>query len=794
MTSDSADGRPAFLSTLPAGRGDRRLALAVVLGSGAIFLAAAPFARLPLARVEAFIPIYESVLVILDLITAALLYGQFRFLGSRALCVLASGYLFTALMAVVHMLTFPGLFAPAGLLGAGSQSTAWLYMFWHGAFPFAVTGYALWRRREREADTPRGRTIVGSMVAVLGAVGGFTLLATAGQDALPAIMRDNHYAPAMLAVVSTTWAVSALALIVLWTGRPHTVLDVWLMVVMCVWIFDIALSAVLNAGRFDLGFYAGRIYGLLAATFVLGVLLVENGMLYARLAGAHVTLGRQARALEETVRERTQRLAAIVENSDDAIISKDLDGMITSWNASAERIFGFRAEEAIGQSITLVIPPDRRLEADDMLRRVRRGERLDHFETVRQTRDGRLIDVSLTISPIRDADGTIVGVSKIVRDITERKRADEALRQSEARALALIDSAAEGILIVDEDGRIVAANGQVEAMFGYSERELVGRPMEVLLPEGVRAQHLRHRAEYAADPRVRSMGRGLDLSGRRRDGSEFPVEISLSYVRTSQGLHVMAFITDITERLALERAARQSEKLAALGTLAAGIAHEVNNPLGIIIGRIEVMLLEDEEQGLAPGVREDLGVIHRQAQRVVRLVQSLLSYARPMASSRTAVDVNRAVDEVLLLAERQLTKGGVRLVASLDRSLPPTFGDVSALEQVLLNLVTNARQAIEGAGEICILTRGAPAHPGWIEVVVSDTGPGIPAEIVSRIFDPFFTTKATGTGLGLSITQRIVQEHGGVIEVAPSRGQGTVFVLRFPPADVTGEPAAADRG
>jgi PAS domain S-box-containing protein len=370
----------------------------------------------------------------------------------------------------------------------------------------------------------------------------------------------------------------------------------------------------------------------------------------------------------------------------------------------------------------LIIPPDRWREADDVLSRVRRGERFDHFETVRRTRDGRLIDVSLTISPVRDASGTIVGASKIARDIAESKRANEALRQSEARALALIDSAAEGILIVDEDGRIFAADGQVEGMFGYSERELVGQPMEVLLPEGLRARHVHHRAQYAADPRVRSMGRGLDLSGRRRDGSEFPVEISLSYVRTSHGLHVMAFITDITERLALERAARQSEKLAALGTLAAGIAHEVNNPLGIIISRIEVMLLEDEQQKLAPEAHEDLVVIHRQAQRVARLVQSLLSFARPVTRERTTVDVNQAVEEVLLLAEPQLTKGGVRLVASLDRSLPPTFGDVSALEQVLLNLITNARQAMEGAGEICIITRPAPAHLGWIELIVSDTG------------------------------------------------------------------------
>jgi PAS domain S-box-containing protein len=788
MAGALTDGRRISLSTVPAGPSERRLALAVLAGSGSVFLAAAPFAKLPLGRIDAFIPMYESALVILDLITAVLLFGQFRFLGAPALCVLGGGYLFTALMTVTHALTFPGLFSPTGLLGAGPQSTAWLYMFWHGGFPLVVIAYAVLKGRRRDTTRPVGRAILGSLVVVGAAVCGLTLLATAGQDTLPAIMRGDQYTPAMSVVVSGIWALSLVALIVLWTRRPHAVLDLWLMVVMCAWTFDIALAAVLNAGRFDLGFYAGRIYGLLAASFVLAVLLIENGLLYARLLGAHVTLDRQHRALEETVWERTQKLAAIVENSDDAIISKDLDGVITSWNAGAERIFGYRAEEAVGQPITLITPSDRLHEEVDVLLRIGRGERIDHFETVRRTKDHRLIDVALTISPIREADGTIVGAAKIARDITGRKRAEEALRQSEATALALIDSAAEGILVVDEEGRIAVANGRVEEMFGYAERELVGRPMEMLLPERLRDEHVRHRAAYVVDPHVRAMGRGLDLAGCRRDGSEFPVEISLSYVRTPQGLRVMAFITDITERRMLERAARQSEKLAALGTLSAGIAHELNNPLGIIISRIELMLMEDE--GLAPVVREDLGVIHRQAQRVARLVKSLLSYARPMSSERMPVDVNRAVEEILLLAEKQLAKAGVRIAVALDRSLPQTIGDPSALEQVLLNLITNAQQAIEGTGEIRIVTRGAPARSGWIELVVSDTGRGIPPEAAARIFDPFFTTKPGGTGLGLSITHRIVQDHGGTIEVVSSLGEGTEFVVRFPSAEGTMEPGA----
>jgi two-component system, NtrC family, sensor kinase len=242
----------------------------------------------------------------------------------------------------------------------------------------------------------------------------------------------------------------------------------------------------------------------------------------------------------------------------------------------------------------------------------------------------------------------------------------------------------------------------------------------------------------------------------------------------------MAFITDIAERLVLERAARQSEKLAALGTLSAGIAHELNNPLGIITSRIELMLLENEE--LSPTVREDLGVIHRQTQRVARLVQSLLSYARPMKSQPIATDVNRAVDEILALAETQLANAGVRIVATLDRSLPLTFGDPSALEQVVLNLITNAHQAMDGEGDIRIVTRMADGDSDWIELAVADTGPGIPPEIPSKIFDPFFSTKATGTGLGLSITYRIVRDHGGTIEVRSTPAEGTEFILRFPVA------------
>lgn len=296
MRSVTEVGRPAFLATVPAGDGERRLALATVAVSAVIFLALVPFAKLQLPRVWAFIPVYESALVVNDLITAVLLLAQFRLLRPRALLYLASAYLFTALMAVVHALTFPGLFSESGLLGAGPQTTAWLYMFWHAGFPLLVIAYAL---DERHAIGPKGFAIGSSMLATVAGAACLAVAATAGQDLLPAIMRGNRYTPAMIVVVSSVWVLSLVALLILWRKRPHTVLDLWLMVVMCAWVFDIALAAVLNGGRFDLGFYAGRVYGLLAASFVLVILLLENARLYARLAQAHDNERRERLRAEE---------------------------------------------------------------------------------------------------------------------------------------------------------------------------------------------------------------------------------------------------------------------------------------------------------------------------------------------------------------------------------------------------------------------------------------------------------------------------------------------------------------
>jgi signal transduction histidine kinase/CheY-like chemotaxis protein len=317
-----ADARPSpsadtLLITWPASAGERRTAFVVVLVSLLFFAAIVPFAKQPLPQVWAFIPIYESALIVNDIITALLLFGQFRLARSKAVLVLAGGYFFGALVTVAHGLSFPGLFGPTGLLGAGPQSTAWLYMVWHGGFPLFVIGYGFLRKRADEELPTRfatGRAILGVCVGVAAVVLGLALWATLGHGLLPPIMAGNRYTPTMTGVVATVWVTGLLAIVVLWRRRPHAVLDLWLLVVMCAWLLDVALSAVFNGGRFDLGFYAGRAYGWLASSFVLGVLLLENGVLHARLTQAHAHERQRASDLQ-ALSERLETLNGALSDS-----------------------------------------------------------------------------------------------------------------------------------------------------------------------------------------------------------------------------------------------------------------------------------------------------------------------------------------------------------------------------------------------------------------------------------------------------------------------------------------------
>jgi PAS domain S-box-containing protein len=512
---------------------------------------------------------------------------------------------------------------------------------------------------------------------------------------------------------------------------------------------------------------------------LLVTLLVERRRRAGKIRVTRDALQNQVADSEQT----SALLASIVQSSDDAIIGLGPDGRVLTWNAGAERLYAYREEEIRDRPIATLSPSGQKDEVTASLRRVLHEQAVERFETEHETRDERRVRVFLTISPIRDVANAVVGASIVARDITARKLAEESLHRSEATSRAFLESASESIVVADAAGRVVLVNARTETMFGYARVELIGQPVEVLLPIPLRERHVAHRGTYMAAPRIRSMGRGLDLAGLKKDGTEFPVEVSLSYVETDEGMRAIAFITDISERVAFQKAARQVDKLAALGTLSAGIAHEINNPIGIITSRVEVMMLEAEEEGLPDEVRKDLEVILRHARRVATITQGLLSFARQSSGTRGPVNLNQVTEEIVQLVRKDMSRARVQVTTKLDEAMPTIVADANAIGQVLLNLLTNARRAMPEGGEITIETSHLPAARS-VRVAVRDSGSGIPPEIMPKIFDPFFTTKPEGTGLGLSISHGIVHDHHGTLDVRSEVGKGSTFTLTFP-VDIT---------
>lgn len=349
---------------------------------------------------------------------------------------------------------------------------------------------------------------------------------------------------------------------------------------------------------------------------------------------------------------------------------------------------------------------------------------------------------------------------------------------------AYFRAASESIIIADRHGVIVEANPKTWQLFGYAKGELVGQPIEVLIPERLREQHRKHRETYMTAAHSRPMGIGMNLAGRRKDGSEFPVEVALTYAPgTPRGDLVVAAVIDITERLALEREARRAETLTSLSSAAAGIAHDLNNPLSVVLSRAELLLGTPQEALTPEMVQEDLNVIHRQAQRASRIVSGFLELSRHGPKLTAPVNLNDLVDRALLLIGDQMRKSGIAITLALESSLPAVSGDAVGLERVLINLLSNAREAMPGGGTITIESALMPERPGWLRLSIADDGTGIDAEALGKIFDLLYTTKPGGTGLGLWLSRRIVHEHKGKLEVSSELGKGTTFILAFPAAE-----------
>jgi PAS domain S-box-containing protein len=777
--------QPALLSTQPANRRQQRLALIVVLISIVAFLALIPFARVQLPAVWTFIPIYESALLVNDLITASLLFVQFSILRSRALLALACAYLFAAIMVIPHALTFPGLFAPTGLLGAGAQSTAWLYMFWHSIFPALVIVYAVLKNVDAEKKfSPRvvRKVIVGSVSLVCAVAIAFAALATSGQFLLPPIMSGNHYTVAMYVVVVAIGVLIAAALASLMIARRRTVLDLWLMVVMCAWMFDVALSAILNAGRFDVGFYVGRIYGLLASTFVLLVLLFETEKMFAQLV-------RLFEAEQIDHRQAMQESRRIFETTLDLIFVTDSQGNFLRVSPSSQAILGYDPKEMTGQNASEFICLDDLERTRQEMRLARRGHETRNFETRYTHKDNHLVSLAWTgVWSEPEKRHFFIG-----RDITESKKAEQALRESEQMARAIIDTALDAFVQLNEDGVILDWSPKAEAMLGWSREEALGQKIcDLMVSPAQRAAHIERLAHFR-----REGGKGIRFEAQslRHDGSEIETEISLVALRRGEHFIINGFIRDVTDKRAAEEQLRQAQKMEAIGQLTGGVAHDFNNMLTVITGTIDILADAVAEK---PQLAAIAKLISEAADRGAELTGHLLAFARKQPLQPRELDVNALMCESEKLLRPTLGEH-VEIALSLNSQAWPALVDPTQLTTALLNLAVNARDAMAGGGKLTLETdnvaldqayadANGDVKPGdYVLIAVSDTGPGIPEAIRKKIFEPFFTTKGVGkgTGLGLSMVYGFVKQSGGHIQVYSEPGYGTTFKIYLPRAGAT---------
>lgn len=501
-----------------------------------------------------------------------------------------------------------------------------------------------------------------------------------------------------------------------------------------------------------------------------------------------------------------------------AIVVLNPQGVVLLWNSSAEKIYGWRREEAIGKPLP-TIPQGSEEEFHSLLESQLHGVPHSGKQVRRQRKDGTFLDIILWTAPLRDENGSVRGKIAISADLTESRNAEreymrllESERDAKLRAEVmdrfreLLEAAPDAIIEIDSQGRIVLLNEVTERLFGYSKNDLLGQSIDVLVPEELRGRHSGHRARYVSSPVTRPMGSGLTLYARRKDGSQFPVEISLSPLKSAAGVRTSTIIRDVSERKKAEDQIReiQAKFTAELSStnrelaernqeveqanrlkseFVANMSHELRTPLHTIIGFAQ--LLEEEiAGGLNAKQKRFVEHIHRDSLHLLDLINGILDLSKIEAGKFElhveSFDVAEALDEVLssvapLAAEKPI---------SLDQSICARFmisADRTRFKQILYNLLSNAVKFTPPSGRVSVACSTSESSATF---AISDTGIGIAKEEQALIFDKFYrvgsTAKEEGAGLGLAITKRLIEQHGGRISVESELGVGTCFSFELP--------------
>ena len=458
----------------------------------------------------------------------------------------------------------------------------------------------------------------------------------------------------------------------------------------------------------------------------------------------------------------------IFEASRDAVGYAAFDGTILLVNRAFSELTGFSREELLRMNARDLIPEQHKEQRDHVVARVHQTGESVEYEIDYLRKNGSQVPVSVTVFAVKGDDGKPIGLAAIIRDLTERKHVEEQFHMT-------VEASPNGLLMVDEQGIIRMVNRQIDQLFGYERTELIGQPIEVLVPQRRRSHHAGDRKAFIAHSESRAMGKGRDLFGVRKDGTEFPLEIGLSPIRTPNGMSVLASVVDISERKRIQEQLQKAERLAELGTLASGMAHEIGTPMNVILGRAEYLLQRTADEGMKRG----LTTIVTQIERITKVMNQLLAFARRKRPERRDVDLGEILEDSLEMFQERMTHSRITVEKTIKADMPPVHADRDQLVQVLINLVTNSLHAMPEGGRLRLSLDRENKH---LRIGVSDTGHGMTEEIRLKVFEPFFTTKdfGKGTGLGLTVVKGIIEEHGGTIAVESAVDKGTTFWIRLP--------------
>ena len=481
---------------------------------------------------------------------------------------------------------------------------------------------------------------------------------------------------------------------------------------------------------------------------------------------------------------------ALIATAVDGIIVIDVHGTIQVYNAACERLFGYHADEAIGQNVKMLMPSPYHEEHDGYLSRYRKtGEKRIigiGREVVGRRKDGTTFPMYLSVG-----EGTHEGQKihvGIIHDLTERKKSDAALIEREARLSSILDTGPDAIVTIDESGIIESFSSAAVRLFGYSEDEIVGRNVSALMPSPYREEHDGYLARYLRTGEKRIIGIGRIVVGQRRDGSTFPLELAVGEVWVGKRRLFTGFIRDITERQGTEQRLQdlQSEllhvsRLSAMGQMASALAHELNQPLTAIMNYVKAATrtMSALEGPQVEKAREWMEKATQQTARAGQIIRHLRDFIEKRESSRTYESLNKVVEEAIALGLVGAADTNVKVHLELDPNVHATLIDKIQIQQVLINLIRNAIEAMQTSpkGDLTIRT---VADKDAVEVGVSDTGPGLSEDVAARLFQPFVTTKEKGMGIGLTICQSIIEAHNGRIWATPNQDGGVEFRFRLP--------------